>query len=400
ALAVGRDADVTAVPYTTRFRSRAAENRAKRTIHRSRGLGVDSGTSWALLLGMGRGGLAQGAEDGAGHTGGSAVAGVDAQRRELAVAGGALDGQLPPAGHRVLALQQRAARAVRDPAGGDGLVHVEPDHRGAAQPPPGLGVQRRAPAQGQHSGVLTQGSGEGRRLELPEGALAVGGEDLRYGPAVGLDDQGVEICERDLEPGGAGAPDAGLPRGHRAGEGGEGARHGARCGRRSVSADCRARVPSRWARISATESPPVFSSRASARVSATTASAITAAGATAQVSERWWLAVVCSPVETSTVRRARGTVEIGFRAPRTRITWPLVMPPSMPPARLVTRGKVPEVSSAARISSWAAEPRRPAVVKPSPISTPFMAWIDMIAWASRPSSRRSHWMCEPSPTGA
>src|SRR5699024_4515270 len=68
--------------------------------------------SWALLLGMGRGGLAQGAEDGAGHTGGSAVAGVDAQRRELAVAGGALDGQLPPAGHRVLALQQRAARAV------------------------------------------------------------------------------------------------------------------------------------------------------------------------------------------------------------------------------------------------------------------------------------------------
>src|SRR5699024_12798160 len=152
------------------------------------------------------------------------------------------------------------------------------DHRGAAQPLPGLVVQRPAVAQGDQSGVLTQGSGEGRRHVLREGALAVGGEALRYGPAVGLDDQGVEICERYLEPGGEGAPDAGLPRGHRADEDGEGARHGAGSGRRSVSADCRARVPSRWARISATESPPVFSSRASARVSATTASAITAAG--------------------------------------------------------------------------------------------------------------------------
>ena len=34
---------------------------------------------------------------------------------------------------------------------------------------------------------------------------------------------------------------------------------------------------------------------------------------------------------------ARGTVEIGFIAARTRSTSPLVMPPSIPPARLDRR---------------------------------------------------------------
>ena len=49
------------------------------------------------------------------------------------------------------------------------------------------------------------------------------------------------------------------------------------------------------------------------------------------------MACAASPVATSTVRSARGTVEIGFIATRTRTGSPLVMPPSMPPARLVSR---------------------------------------------------------------
>ena len=50
-----------------------------------------------------------------------------------------------------------------------------------------------------------------------------------------------------------------------------------------------------------------------------------------------------------------------------------------------------------KISSWACEPTRPASAKPSPIPTPFIAWIDMIACASRPSRRSSQEMCEPMP---
>ena len=94
-------------------------------------------------------------------------------------------------------------------------------------------------------------------------------------------------------------------------------------------------------RVSATESPPNFSSAASASTSATMASATTPAAGTAHTSERWWWATAASPVATSTVRSARGTVEIGFIAARTRSTSPLVMPPSMPPARLEARAMPP-----------------------------------------------------------
>ena len=42
------------------------------------------------------------------------------------------------------------------------------------------------------------------------------------------------------------------------------------------------------------------------------ACAITDPGTTAVVSERWWTAVAGRPVARSTVRRARGTVEMGL----------------------------------------------------------------------------------------
>ena len=63
------------------------------------------------------------------------------------------------------------------------------------------------------------------------------------------------------------------------------------------------------------------------------------------------MATASSPVAMSTVASARGTVEIGFIAARTRSGWPLVMPPSRPPARLVERTTP---SGPGYISSWAA----------------------------------------------
>src|ERR1700709_1494804 len=66
------------------------------------------------------------------------------------------------------------------------------------------------------------------------------------------------------------------------------------------------------------------------------------------------MATAGSPVATSTVCSARGTVEMGFIAARTRSTSPLVMPPSMPPARSVRReSRCPSTS----IPSWATPPR-------------------------------------------
>ena len=100
----------------------------------------------------------------------------------------------------------------------------------------------------------------------------------------------------------------------------------------------------------------------------------------------------------STVSSARGTVEIGFMAARTRSTSPVDMPPSVPPARPVRRRMAP--SAARSISSWAADPRRAAVRKPSPTSTPLIAWIPMRAAASWASSLRSQCTCEPRPGGS
>src|SRR6266542_2017468 len=67
------------------------------------------------------------------------------------------------------------------------------------------------------------------------------------------------------------------------------------------------------------------------------------------------------------------------------------------PALLEARWK--PTSSAKRISSWTCEPGRRAASKPSPISAPLIAWMEQKAWARRPSSLRSHWTYEPSPTG-
>ena len=107
------------------------------------------------------------------------------------------------------------------------------------------------------------------------------------------------------------------------------------------------------------------------------ASATTPAAGTAQTSERWWWASAASPVATSTVRSACGTVAIGF------IAGAHAQQRSRAHAALGAAGAVAErrvmPSSPITSSSCAAEPRRAVVAKPSPTSTPLIAWMPMSA---------------------
>ena len=94
-------------------------------------------------------------------------------------------------------------------------------------------------------------------------------------------------------------------------------------------------------------------------------------------------------------------VEIGFRAPRTISSSPLVMPASRPPARFVRRSHGRPLHSEAGSSwSWTSEPGLRAFSKAGPISTPLTALIARIACAIRPSRRRSHCTCAPRPIGS
>ncbi len=126
------------------------------------------------------------------------------------------------------------------------------------------------------------------------------------------------------------------------------------------------------------------------------ASSTTPAAGTAHTSDRWWFAGAAPPVAVSMVRRARGTVAMGFMPARTRRTVPVDMPPSVPPARSVDR---PMPASVENSSSWASDPRRVVVRKPSPTSTPLIAWMPMSAAASFESRRRSQCTCDPRPGG-
>src|SRR2546430_5555504 len=133
-------------------------------------------------------------------------------------------------------------------------------------------------------------------------------------------------------------------------------------------------IRSRYALCAATKSPiaspPNFSRAARASSNATAASATTASASTAATSLRSTSASPVSPVARSTERSGRISVGRGFMAARTTISSPFETPPSIPPARLVSRCRPAPLR---RISSCAAEPRRPASANPSPISTPLTA---------------------------
>ncbi len=127
------------------------------------------------------------------------------------------------------------------------------------------------------------------------------------------------------------------------------------------------------------------------------ASATTPAAGTTQVSLRSTEAFWGCFVARSTERSATSRVGMGLTTAKARTSSPFVTPPSSPPARLVGRSR--PRPSFQRISSWKSEPRASPPAKPSPTATALTAWIDMRAWAIRPSSLRSHWANEPTPAG-
>src|SRR5207247_2055767 len=154
-----------------------------------------------------------------------------------------------------------------------------------------------------------------------------------------------------------------------------------------------ARYPSKFRLVSLSASPPNFSSSACASTRAIIASAMTPMAATAVTSDRSDCAWAGPPVFRSTVRSGAISVEIGFIATRATRGSPVLMPPSVPPARFVARAKP------GRISSCTSEPLRRAASKPRPTSTPFTAGLDIRACARRPSSFLSPAACEPSTAG-
>src|SRR5918992_590077 len=283
--------------------------------------------------------------------------------------------------------RQRPGGRQADPLDRVGEPDPQIDHHVPGQQLPGGGVEDGAAAEGQHARMLIESAANGGMLQLTEPRLAVVDEDLADRLAGGRLHVGVGVAEGHAEPLGERGADRGLAGARRADQHGFGSRH------RITSAD---RYPCRLRAVSSTESPPNLASAASASTSATMASATTPAAGTAVTSLRWLIALAASPGVTSTVSRARGTGESGFIATRTRTGSPVVIPPSMPPARPLRRRMPSGVFS---ISSCACEPRRRAVVKPSPTSTPLIAWMPMSAPASRESSRRSQWTWLPRPGG-
>src|SRR4051794_40422372 len=345
-----------------------------------------SGGSFAFV------GLHQ-ARDLGGHVVGGAAVGVHGEGGHLGVDRLALVEQgLDPGAH--VPHHEGSPHAQAHPTHSVAEPHGQEDHPVPAQRGPGPGMQDGTAAERQDPPVRVEGVEDGRDLELPEVLLPVVDEDL-----------GDLLAGRRLHVAVGVAQVLGPPRGQQLTDGGLPGTHGThqdhpRAGPvRASSAHPNlgaARYPSTLRRVSPTESPPNFSSTTSARTRETIASATIPAAGTAQTSERWWWATASSPVATSTVRSARGTVAIGFIAARTRSASPVDMPPSVPPERPDVR-RIP--ASVLTISSWAREPGVAARANPSPTSTPLIAWIPISAPASRASIRRSQCTCEPRPGG-
>ena len=136
---------------------------------------------------------------------------------------------------------------------------------------------------------------------------------------------------------------------------------------------------------------------------ATTCSTTTLAAGTAQTSERSYCEASACLVFRSTLGMPRSSVLMGFMAARTTTGCPLVMPPSVPPALLVSRTKpsagVSRRAGSKRMGSCTALPGRDAHAKPSPISTPLIACTPITAQAMRASSLSRQSMHEPTPGG-
>ena len=108
----------------------------------------------------------------------------------------------------------------------------------------------------------------------------------------------------------------------------------------------------------------------------------------------WITSSAFSPADRLTVRWGWAMDGVGFMAVRRTMGIPLVMPPRMPPAWLVSVCTRP---SSITKGSLFSDPRDRAAAKPSPNSTPFTAGMPKRAAASRFSTPPN--MGSPSPAG-
>ena len=252
-------------------------------------------------------------------------------------------------------------------------------------------VEDRATTEGEDAVVLGERKGHRLLLQGPERCLALVDEEVRDGhPGDSASTSRVGVAEGDAETRGDEPPDRGLAGTGRPDE------HQ----RRAASADDEVRRGSRrrLRAVSATESPPNFSSTASARTSATIASATTPAAGTAHTSERWLIALAASPVrDVDGVQRprARWRSASSRRGPAAPRRW------SCRP-RCRRRGRCDGVRRPGRARSRPAPASRGSgpSSNPSPTSTPLMAWMPISAPASRESSRRSQCTWLPRPGGS
>src|SRR5207245_2697758 len=227
---------------------------------------------------------------------------------------------------------------------------------------------RPAAARGDHGRLARERGLHLFALHLAERALALLGEDERDRLALAPHQDAVHVHEPRVQLLRHQLAHAGLPRARQPDQHDVLSHDAAPRGMRARTC---ARYPSKFRFVSLSASPPNFSSSACASTSAIIASAMTPMAGTAVTSERSDCAWAGPPVFRSTVRSGAISVEIGFIATRATRGSPVVMPPSVPPARLVARARP------GRISSCTSEPLRRAASKPSPSSTPFTAGMDM-----------------------
>src|SRR5207247_945237 len=284
-------------------------------------------------------------------------------------------------------------------------ARAEVDHEGAVlRARDRARLRSPATARGDHGGLVRERGLHLLALHLAERALPLLREDQRDRLALAPHQDAVDVHEPRVQLLRHELADAGLPRARQADQHDVLFHDAAPAAPvapvaplppapRGVRARTCARYPSKFRFVSLSASPPNFSSSACASTSASIASAMTPIAGTAVTSDRSACACAGPPVFKSTVRSGAMSVEMGFIATRATRGSPVVMPPSVPPARFVAR------VSPGMISSCTSEPLRRAAANPRPSSTPFTAGMDMRAWARRPSSFRSQETWEPRPTG-
>ncbi len=174
-------------------------------------------TRCSSLTGAAEGG--QGGEHVGDHRGGGAATGLQVQRGDLAVEGGAGLQHLPQHLPRVHP-EDRPVAGEADALGRGRQVDVQPDDgaAGAAvrdEQCAGVRAGDRAAAEGQHAVVLGQRTGDGALLHGPEVRLAVGDEQVGdRGAGLGLDVV-VGVAEGGAQLAGQPGADGGLARGGR-----------------------------------------------------------------------------------------------------------------------------------------------------------------------------------------